>query len=129
MKTDSAFNFARFSENYGKWTVALDKLIWTMKQVEFGWNSASHLTKAQEAFVNAYLAGFIVGWDYYEHFVPLVFWLNNGALTHIYTNNPHYEYSLMHFYSAADDWIKEALREHLWAGQVDEALIDMALNG
>lgn len=60
---------------------------------------------------------------------PLLFWLNNHGTQNPYINHPQYEYMLMHFYSQADDWIKEVLREHLRAGGIENDLIDYALNG
>lgn len=116
------------AELYGGRYIQIDRVIKRMKHTDFGEPLHDSLNEYEKNFLNAYISGLqtaktAMGYN------PLIFWLNNHGTQNPYTNHPQYEYLLLHFYSHADDWIKEVLREHLRAGDIDNDIIDYVLNG
>lgn len=99
-----------------------------MRNTDFGEPLYNSLNEYEKNFLNAYIFGLQTARSNLKA-NPLLFWLNNHGTQNPYINHPQYEYLLMHFYSHADDWIKEVLREHLRVGGIENDMIDYVLSG
>jgi len=109
MNNDFNYNFNQMAEVYGARYAMIDKMIARMKVTQFSEPLYQNLNGYEKNFLNAYMFGLQTAKENYFQTNPLLFWLNNHGFALQYINHPQHEYMLMHFYSCADDWIKEIL--------------------